>query len=53
MTYIRDTFLVALEGTANVLEDLRCEQVDAAADERAHEGAWLLHVVHHLKKRIA
>lgn len=42
--------LVLLEHSANVLKDVRGEEVDAAVDDVTHKRARLFHIMQDLKK---
>lgn len=42
--------LVLLENSADVLEDVRSEEVDATVDDVTHKRAWLFHIMQDLTK---
>lgn len=43
--------LVLLENSANVLKDVRGEEVDATVNDVTHKRAWLFHIMKDLKKQ--
>lgn len=43
--------LVLLENSANVLKDVRGEEVDATVNDVTHKRAWLFHIMKDLKNK--